>query len=297
MAIAEALRPTDLIVQLVYQFGEPTEREAARARELDVEVVTAPGGRSASPAVTVVDLPDPNDVPIRSDGSRSVVFDDRHLFRGAASIIVQPSRRAWTGPGSAERVLAGYEYVPLAERFRKLRGGPTAPEANEPPIVLVCFGGSDPADVTGRVARGLADGPWRLDIVVGPSYAGTIDRQSADVRRDPADLAAVMATSDVVVLGGGTMKFEAACLGRPMVLAAAADDQIPVGEEFGRTGAAVWLGDGRSIDRALIRSAVSKLLEDATARASVATRAKALVDGRGAERIAAAIVELSRSAR
>ena len=101
----------------------------------------------------------------------------------------------------------------------------------------------------------------------------------------------------MAVLGAGTMKFEAACLGRPMVLLAAAEDQLPVGEEFGSTGAARWLGDGRLVDPGTFRTEVEGLLADPTALAALGARARAMVDGRGAERIADVVETLVRAPR
>jgi spore coat polysaccharide biosynthesis predicted glycosyltransferase SpsG len=293
LALAEALRVMDLPVELAYMFGEPSDREASRAAELDVAVVAPYTDGDRAPSVSVVDLPDPNDALPAVHGSRLVVLDDRNLFRGNASIVVQPSRHAWVGPGTAERVLAGYEYIPISSEYRRLakRSGPSA-EPRDTAQVFVCFGGSDPGDVTRRVSGVLADGPWRLDVVVGPSYAGPLDELSAEVRRDPPDLASRLAESDLAVLGAGTMKFEAACLGLPMILAAAADDQLPVGKEFGATGAACWLGDGRKVDPMLVRATVEELLADRAALAAMGDRARSLVDGGGAQRIAEAIVHL-----
>ena len=96
----------------------------------------------------------------------------------------------------------------------------------------------------------------------------------------------------LVVGGAGTMKFELALLGRPMVLLAVVDDQLPVGPPFAATGAAHYLGDGRTIDPAEVVTAVASLMADAPARAAMAERARALVDGRGADRIAAAVLRL-----
>ena len=77
-----------------------------------------------------------------------------------------------------------------------------------------------------------------------------------------------------------------------MALVAVADDQLPVGPPFAATGAARYLGDGREVDPDDVATAVVALLADDAARAAMAARGRAIVDGHGAERIAAAVLGL-----
>jgi UDP-2,4-diacetamido-2,4,6-trideoxy-beta-L-altropyranose hydrolase len=113
------------------------------------------------------------------------------------------------------------------------------------------------------------------------------------VVRDPVDLDRRLAGATVVIGGAGTMKFELALLGRPMILLAVAPDQLPIGPAFAAAGAARYLGDGRTIEPAAVGAAVAELMTDETARLAMAGRGRALVDGRGADRIAAAVLELA----
>jgi spore coat polysaccharide biosynthesis predicted glycosyltransferase SpsG len=168
----------------------------------------------------------------------------------------------------------------------------------------VCFGGSDPARVTerlapalvARAARATHDGAdsaaaWSVEVIVGAGYGGG-DPVDLALVRDPADLAERLAAADLVVIGAGTMKFEAACLGRPALLVAVADDQLRVGPAFAATGAADWLGDGRTLDPDRLADAVAELIGEPGRRAEMGRRGGEVVDGRGAERLALAILEL-----
>ena len=94
------------------------------------------------------------------------------------------------------------------------------------------------------------------------------------------------------MIGAGTMKLEVACLGRPAILLAVADDQLASGPAFASTGAAAYLGDGRTIEPEQVRFAVRELIEDGPRRAAMALAGARVVDGQGAERIAAAILSL-----
>ena len=263
---------------------------AARAGRIGVTATTG----APPEAVVVVDLPDVADAESLAAAERLAVFDDRDAFDGEAALIVQPSMPAWTGPGRAGRVLAGFEYAPVARVFVDGRVAGSPDPAPGPVEVLVCFGGSDPALVTQRLAPVLASGDdWRTTTIVGADYAGDLDGLPAGLVRDPSDLPARLARADVAVIGAGTMKFEVACLGRPALLLAVADDQLAAGPPFAATGAADYLGDGRTIDPERVRDAVSALVADDARRAEMGRIAAGVVDGRGAERLAAAILSLA----
>ncbi|MBA2382740.1 MAG: hypothetical protein H0V73_11575 [Chloroflexi bacterium] len=285
--------------------GAPTERQLASLAELGADVILGEGGGAGRGAakVTVVDLPDPNEARsgrlVRGEAGWLVVFDDRELLRGHVAVVVQPSLPTWSGAATADRILAGYAYAPIDLAYRRL--GQTGDavtsvgEATTRPTVLVCFGGSDPDDVSGRIGPALAaDNRWRTEVVLGAGYRGAYSQDGTAVR-DPDDLADRLASCDLAVLGAGTMKFEAACLGRPANLLAAADDQVPVGPPYAATGAAAYLGDGRTIDPATVVAAVATLIGDPDARRAMSQRAREIVDGEGGDRLAGEILRLTRS--
>ena len=304
MALATALVSAGADADLVPIAGTLTRTEADRMAAHGVHVSAAGADRArAASDVLVVDVPDPNDAPRLSgaaDGERLVVFDDLSAFAGSAAIVVQPSSRRWTGTARASRVLAGYEYVPISDRYREIARRPASSRAGsgrmERPRVLVAFGGSDPDGVTERLGPAVvAERAWRTDVIVGPGHSEKPGLLLDTIIRDPHDLPHRLAAADVAVLAAGTMKFEAACLGVPMVLVAAADDQLAVGPEFAGTGAALWAGDGRTLDPAVVRDLVAGLVADPVARADLRERARSIVDGHGADRLSEAIIELALS--
>jgi spore coat polysaccharide biosynthesis predicted glycosyltransferase SpsG len=288
LSLAEALAARGARVSLDLRRGTLTDAQAERLRRLRVAL----GAPDAHEGPVVVDLPDPNSVPPPRDVERLVVFDDRDWFRGEAGLVIQPSLPQWSGTGRAGRILAGYGYAPISSAVRSCVGVPEARPAA--PTVVVCFGGSDPADVTGRIAPVVRERlGGAVQVVVGPDYRGTCDeRAGLLVLRDPPDLYRRLARATVVVTGGGTMKLELACLGRAMIILAVVDDQLPVAPPFAATGAASFLGDGRTIDPGIVADAAVALLDDAPARTAMAEAGRAAVDGRGAERVAAAILDL-----
>ncbi|HSW40907.1 MAG TPA: hypothetical protein VLM76_00145 [Patescibacteria group bacterium] len=243
-------------------------------------------------APLVVDLPDPGEAgPDVLQGA--TVFDDRQLLASPARVVVQPSLPTWTpGPGArAGRALVGYAFAPLGQSVRRA-AAELRPRARGPiPHVLLCFGGSDPSDVTARLGVALAaDRRWSLDVVVGPDYRGAAEARGLAPVREPPDLAGRLAAAHVVVIGAGTLKFEAAALGTPALLVAVADDQLPVGPPFAATGAAAWAGDGRDLDPALVVELLAALALDPSRLAVMAHRGPAVVPDDGARRIVGATI-------
>jgi spore coat polysaccharide biosynthesis predicted glycosyltransferase SpsG len=275
--------------------GERSRLERAGARSIGGDVAIVPA------TAVVLDVPDPDSVAGRFDPTRLAVFDDRDSFGGSAELVIQPSLASWTGRATAGRVLAGFAFVPISAAIRERRMQVPAPPPDQArrPYVVVCFGGSDPHSITERLApatvRDLA-GRADVDVVIGASYAGSTHGWPIEPVRDPPDFVERIATADLLVFGAGTMKFEAACLGRPMVLVAAADDQGPVGPAFAATGAARYLGDGRTIDPEVVAAAVSDLLDDAGSRQELADTARRVIDGDGAARIADAVAAVAQAA-
>jgi hypothetical protein len=292
LALAEARWPAGVDRELALVSGAPSPAESARALAAGLRLVDHQAAPATGAAI-VVDVPDPNSVAATVEAERLVIFDDRDVFAGEAAVVVQPSLPTWSGHATAGRVLAGYGWAPIGAAWRPwTERSPIAP-GGDTPHVLVCFGGSDPHDVTGRIAPVIeADDRWRTTIVVGPDYEGA-SATGASIVRDPGDLPRRVAEADLVVLGGGTMKFEVAALGRPAILLAASDDQLPVGPPFASTGAALWLGDGRTIEPEAGRDAVARLLADDARRAAMSAAGRRVVDGAGADRLAAEIAALA----
>jgi spore coat polysaccharide biosynthesis predicted glycosyltransferase SpsG len=292
LSLAEALAERGTAAELQLLDGTLSRNESARAAAAKLSVVAA-GAPVPTGAAVVVDLPDPRAAPT-IDPERLLVTDDRDTFAGRAAVVVQPSQTRWRGPGSATTVLAGYDYVPISAAVRRRRSaalGAVMPAVGR--RLVVCFGGADPGNVTGRLVGALAALDADVEVITGPSYRGSTEGWPLTPVRDPADLVDRLATADVVVLGAGTMKFDAACLGRPAILLAVADDQLPVGPAFASSGAARYLGDGRMVEPAAVASAVRELLIDRAARSRIGSRAAEVVDGRGADRISAVLERLA----
>jgi spore coat polysaccharide biosynthesis predicted glycosyltransferase SpsG len=294
LSLAEAQWPEDIRLELEVDPSVLSQTEIDRAAASGVKIVSS-GTAVASPGVVVIDRPDPTDAADPFAANPRVVFDDVEAFTGHAEIVVQPSAERWHGAADAGRVLAGYRWVPIGAAWRQRIAAPTdaGPVRDRSrPSVLVCFGGSDPAGVTGRLSPIVGTDPrWSATIVVGPGYRGERP-PGVDIRSDPADLPDLVCQSDLALLSAGTIKFEVAALARPALLLGVADDQRYVGPAFAATGAARWIGDGRTVEPEGVRATIAATFADPGSLRAMSRAARSVIDGRGGDRLAAEIVTL-----
>lgn len=168
--------------------------------------------------------------------------------------------------------------------------------------VLITVGGSDDQHLTSTALQAvcsLADPNLSLKVVLGAGFSGKLKREVEDIAQQGvgslellehrADLAEVMLWADLAIIGDGLTKYEAAVTGTPSIMLCRPDRKVSINQEFAQLGSTVYLGYGRPLETALIAQQVERLLGDATLRNQMSQRGKALVDGRGIDRIIAQI--------
>jgi spore coat polysaccharide biosynthesis predicted glycosyltransferase SpsG len=310
VAIAQALAALDADVSLRTLRGSPGAAQLAVLTSLGVRMTSGDGRPSADHHAAVVDLPNPDEAATWFDPARLVAFDDSERLRCPAAVVVQPSLPAWHGPARAGRVLAGYAWAPIRAGLLELIDRPAAAT---PSGLVVCFGGSDPADVAARIVPDVADAvrarvgaarcgaasstPDGTTVILGAGYRGSLAAGPTwDVLHDPSDIDLRLANARLALIGAGTMKFELAVLGVPTLTVAVADDQLRVGPAFAATGASQYLGDGRTLEPLRVADAAVALLDDAPRLEAMRSAARAAVDGCGAQRLAEVILNIGRAA-
>jgi len=118
-----------------------------------------------------------------------------------------------------------------------------------------------------------------------------IDRQAPRLKAhlSPMNMPEVLRGAKLAVTAGGTTLYELASLGVPMVILAIAENQRPTCERFAvadAAGYAGWYGEltpARLVEEIMVYWTEPELLR------TLATRARSLVDGRGAARVVAAM--------
>jgi spore coat polysaccharide biosynthesis predicted glycosyltransferase SpsG len=234
----------------------------------------------------------------RAAGLAVVAIDDSGRFPMPADLVVNPALGP-TAPAMPDGTvyLLGPRFALLAPDFADAAPRPARAEVRR---VLVALGGATRAALIGTVARavyGALPGA-ALDVVVGPVGDG-VDAVRAAVegldrvtlRPSPPTLRPLMDAADLAVTAGGVTLLELAAVGLPAVGVSLAPNQDANLDGFAAAGAVTWagrLGDAGLGDR--IGAAVRDLAGPARRRAA-AERARALVDGAGAGRVAAALRE------
>jgi spore coat polysaccharide biosynthesis predicted glycosyltransferase SpsG len=123
----------------------------------------------------------------------------------------------------------------------------------------------------------------------GPTSVAWPDR--CDVRQAPADYPDLVRHADVIICGGGQSLIEAAAVGTPAAALLLGDDQFRQRAAMIAAGAAADGGDWRTTNADAELQGALESLRDAGSRTRMSSRGRALVDGRGADRLAAEILD------
>jgi UDP-2,4-diacetamido-2,4,6-trideoxy-beta-L-altropyranose hydrolase len=163
----------------------------------------------------------------------------------------------------------------------------------------IFMGGVDAARLSEAALRGCReragfDGPIELVATTAHPHldalrAAVAQDAAATLTLDLPDLSAFFARQDLQIGAGGGAAWERCCIGAPTVALVGADNQCVVVDELRRVGAAATLSGNVPPTQDAIGALVRDLLRDAPRRRRLAERAAALVDGRGAERVALAL--------
>ena len=307
--------------------GPPTGLRVAQDADLFVEWRDIPDrGSSVQDAARVVDA-------CAAHGAHHAVMDDyridppyQHVLRGAGlrwlqqfdastpfdywcDVLVNASPfetrddyLPWLKRPDAQRTLFGPSYAVLRPDFAALS---VRPDGRPVRRILVAFGGGDDRGALSLGLTALAGrfGPNVILVLVAgkanPNHAAlaaqiaTLPRGQAELHVDPADMPRLMASCDLAVIAGGTMSYEAAICGLPMVFVGlAANQERPCRGWVDLTGAA-FLGTVPDVTAQAVHDAVAALVADRPARTRMAAAGRAVVDGKGADRLLDALLKPS----
>jgi UDP-2,4-diacetamido-2,4,6-trideoxy-beta-L-altropyranose hydrolase len=218
-----------------------------------------------------------------------VINQNRH-----ASPALYPQREDYT------RLLLGTEYALLRREFRDWQG-PARSFPAAPRQVLVTLGAADPNNITADIVACLASVlPAKTEavIVIGGSnpHADAIAARAQKlpsfrlVRDAGPDLPGLMAAADLGICAGGSTMWEMACMGVPFIPIVIAENQRGAVAAMARDGYPSIHGGpvGRELPPVL-----TALIADADRRQELSRIGRELVDGKGVERVCAALRVLS----
>ncbi|WP_082565108.1 UDP-2,4-diacetamido-2,4,6-trideoxy-beta-L-altropyranose hydrolase [Acidovorax sp. Root568] len=225
-------------------------------------------------------------------GCRLLVIDDTADRAISADVLLDPNwapdhRAKYAGRLACEsRWLAGPRYALLSPAYRSGLRYAYQPKVSSLGIFM---GGTDPEGVSARVLDACrAAGFVGLIEVVSTSANPRLDAlrevcaadSSVMLTVDQSDLSAFFARHDLQIGAGGGATWERCCVGAPTVALVMAANQSAVVAGLAELGAV------RSADEATLPGVLRELIADPTARLVLSERAAALVDGRGAQRVA-----------
>lgn len=202
---------------------------------------------------------------------------------------------------AAARLFCGAEFALLRPEFAALRQQSLRRRADADTVgqILINLGGVDADNITGAVLDALESvslsDECRLKVVIGwqSPWADHIRRRIGETALDVellqgvADMAPLMAESDLAIGSAGSSSWERCCLGLPTVMIVLADNQRMIAGQLAAHGVATVVSRDRL--PADLPVAASALLVDALARKTMSARAAAIVDGLGTSRIADAM--------
>ena len=200
-----------------------------------------------------------------------------------------------------EEFYGGPRYAILRSHF----AGRDKQIRDEPQLVLLTFGGSDPQGLTLKAARALDGLPNGVELVAvaGPAFsyraefeelARSLDRKLPLINEAGGHIAELMQEADVVICSGGMTVYEIAALGTPGIVLAQNAKEAERMERFASYGTVRYLGLGTETDEATLLGEVDALLGSAERRSEMSRLGPELVDGMGAERAAEVVLERGR---
>ena len=231
---------------------------------------------------------------VRAAGFRVLLIDDfANRKSSPANLIVNPNldedETPYRKPGATARLLMGPSYILLRREFRQ------GMEKREPRQtgnrILVTLGGSDPEDLTPKIANALADcSDLEVTVIAGAGYekADELRKLKASNLRvvfNPSNMVQLMKDSDQAVISAGGTLWELLSMGCAVLSYSRNTVQVSVVEALSHRGVVVDMGETRHFGPAKLLASVEGLVESRAARERMANLGRALVDGMGAARV------------
>jgi UDP-2,4-diacetamido-2,4,6-trideoxy-beta-L-altropyranose hydrolase len=238
---------------------------------------------------------------LKDAGLKLLLVDDNgHAGAYVADIVLdqnaQASESSYLHREPYTRLLLGSRYAMLRREFKAWREWKRQ-IASVGRKVLVTLGGADADNITVQVIRALhvlSGENLEATIVVGGSnpQGGSLEeevqRAGGAIRllRNVLNMPELMAEADVAISAAGITCWEVCLLGLPALLIDVAENQTPVAQELERQGIAAYAGHGKDVRPESLAALLKSLLVSQERRAAMSERARRLVDGFGAERVA-----------
>ena len=304
LALARELSDREASVSFA-MVDDGNARRIVEGEGYDIRVAADIDSRSGFDAL-VLDVRSTVDSPtgwidaLRSQGIVVADIDDPTDCRLSADLVFYPpvpqiEELDWRSFSGSRFV--GAEWIVLRRAFAE------APvrRMREHLTVLVTMGGSDPGGMTATAIDGIArmPEPFDLHVVLGPGFvnrleiAGWLQRlgRRAMLFEAPSNMRSIMLDADIAVASFGVTAYELAATATPAVYLCLTADHARSASVLEQAGAAIVLGVHTGEEAPRIAGALRTLLSQRERRLEMGRAGRALVDGRGAARVADRIVQ------
>ena len=322
LALAQAWQDAGGTVMAVLAEATPAIEERLRREAIEVTRLAAIPGAEDDAARTARRAQDLHTAWVVIDGYRFdsayqaslkscglcvlLIDDDVQADHYSANLVLNQNAHAaenlYGKRASYTRLLLGPRYAMLRREFDSWRNWRREiPAAGH--RILITMGGSDPDNFTLRVldALPLVEGEsLEVVVVIGGSnpHAGMVEEAAAGLNtrytvrlvKNALNMPELMAWADVAVSGAGTTCWELCLLGLPALIVDLAKNQFPVAQCLDELGVACHIGNSHDCSAAKIANKLTELLASSETRSRMCSRGRELVDGRGASRVCAAML-------
>jgi UDP-2,4-diacetamido-2,4,6-trideoxy-beta-L-altropyranose hydrolase len=243
-------------------------------------------------------------VGLRENSAHHLLIDDLgisapYLCDIVLNVNLFASAKMYANRASTTRLLLGPQYALLRPEFtsREPKLGLIPDVAQR---VLVSFGGSDPENVTlgALQSLGRVDEP-ELEVVavLGPSnphretiLAAVRNMRGVRVIEDVADMSELMEWADLAVTAAGGTCLELAYMGVPMLVAVIVPNQERTAQAYQDLGVALNVGKIGPVRDLAFLATVRRVVTTKSLREAISRKGRDLVDGKGARRVAEAML-------
>ena len=195
--------------------------------------------------------------------------------------------------GNGLTILGGPHYALLGPAYLK---APRCQVTEEVRSIGIFMGGADPAalsEIALRACRDVAGFAGPVEIVTTqanprhPELKALAQRwPQTSVMVDIPELSGFFSRHGLQIGAGGSASWERCCVGAPTIALVGSRNQLAVVPQLAKAGAIATLDPKEAPTPESLGALVRELLGDTARRRALATRARELVDGRGAQRVA-----------
>ncbi len=235
-----------------------------------------------------------------------VALDNNGMGAQDADAIVFPNAHALPNPDwehARGKIYEGPDFTLLGPGI--LYGDRHAVEDSplDVPTVLVTMGGTDPGHLTEMALNALKElKGCHIDLVVPPHYPNPENLEKIATQMPSTitlhwkvrSLYPLMKRATIAVSAFGVTAYELAYMGVPALLIGHYPENEADMIRFEKLGTAFSLGWGKQVTPEYLFERSTQLLEDAGCRRAMSERGKALLDDRGAQRVAQLIIQVAR---